>query len=111
MHKLTRTILFVEALKSDGSARGKRSTISTRPVVRIVRTMNRLIRVSAIAIALLSSGIAFAQSKPQTDSTAPAVPVAPEIPGRYGMVVAQERHAANIGVDILNRVEMLRTRR
>jgi gamma-glutamyltranspeptidase / glutathione hydrolase len=65
--------------------------------------MNRLIRVSAIAIALFSSGIAFAQSKPQTDSTAPAIPVAPEIPGRYGMVVAQERHAANIGVDILNR--------
>ena len=65
--------------------------------------MNRLIRVSAIAIALFSCGIAFAQSKPQTDSTAPAIPVAPEIPGRYGMVVAQERHAANIGVDILNR--------
>ncbi|MDP2296384.1 MAG: gamma-glutamyltransferase, partial [Pseudolabrys sp.] len=61
-------------------------------------------RTAATALALLLGGsLALAQSAPQLASTLPAIPQASGIVGHYAMVVAQERIAARIGVEILDR--------
>jgi gamma-glutamyltranspeptidase/glutathione hydrolase len=64
--------------------------------------MSHFIRISAFAVALFTGGVALAQSNPQIDSTPPTIPIAQESLGRNGMVVAQEKRAASIGVDILS---------
>jgi gamma-glutamyltranspeptidase/glutathione hydrolase len=52
---------------------------------------------------LLSASLALAQSAPQLASTLATIPQARGILGHNGMVVAQERIAARIGVEILDR--------
>jgi gamma-glutamyltranspeptidase / glutathione hydrolase len=64
--------------------------------------MSHFIRISAFAVVLFTGGVALAQSNPQIDSTPPTIPIAQESLGRNGMVVAQEKRAASIGVDILS---------
>jgi gamma-glutamyltranspeptidase/glutathione hydrolase len=60
-------------------------------------------RFLAFAVALLFSASALAQSQPQLASTLPRIPPAVGILAQHGMVVAQEQHAARIGVEILDR--------
>jgi gamma-glutamyltranspeptidase/glutathione hydrolase len=52
---------------------------------------------------LLSASLALAQSAPQLQTSQRSVPPAQGIAGESGMVVAQERTAARIGVGILDR--------
>jgi gamma-glutamyltranspeptidase/glutathione hydrolase len=59
--------------------------------------------VSAAALTLHIGVFAFAQSSPQLESTAPAIPTVTPVVAQHGMVVAQERRAAEIGRDILRR--------
>ncbi len=62
------------------------------------------IRRAGLAAALLLSGtLALAQSTPQLASTLPSIPQARGVVAHNGMVVAQERMAARIGVEILER--------
>ena len=63
--------------------------------------MTRL--VSFIFALTLSASPALAQSTPQLASTLAVIPQARGIVGHNGMVVAQERIAARIGVEILDR--------
>lgn len=66
--------------------------------------MTRMTRRALCAGAfLLSATLAFAQSTPQLASTLPTIPRARGVVGHTGMVVAQERMAARIGVEILDR--------
>ncbi len=66
--------------------------------------MLRITRRGLIAGALLIGGAAaLAQSTPQLASTLAVIPQARGIVGHNGMVVAQERIAARIGVEILDR--------
>jgi gamma-glutamyltranspeptidase/glutathione hydrolase len=58
-------------------------------------------RVVAILSALFFAALAYAQVAPIT--RAPAIPPAQGIVAQDGMVVAQEAHAARIGVEILDR--------
>ena len=67
-------------------------------------SMLRMTRRGMMAGALLlCSGAALAQSTPQLASTLPAIPPARGVLGHTGMVVAQERMAARIGVEMLDR--------
>ncbi len=52
---------------------------------------------------LLSASLALAQSTPQLQNTQASFPAAHGIVGQTGMVVAQERMAARIGIEILDR--------
>jgi gamma-glutamyltranspeptidase/glutathione hydrolase len=66
--------------------------------------MKRLTRILSTTLALLLSvSLALAQSTPQLASTLAAIPHARGILGHSGMVVAQERIAARIGVEVLDR--------
>ena len=66
--------------------------------------MNRFAKIVSIAVALVIGVTpAVAQSTPQLASTLKTIPAARGIVGHNGMVVAQERIAARIGVDILER--------
>lgn len=56
----------------------------------------------ALTLACVAS-FAFAQSQPQLDSPQRAIRAAQSVQARNGMVVAQERRAARIGVTILDR--------
>ncbi|MCF8478415.1 MAG: gamma-glutamyltransferase, partial [Pseudolabrys sp.] len=61
-------------------------------------------RLFAITLALfLSASLALAQSAPQLASTLKSIPPARGILGEHAMVVAQERIATRIGVEILDR--------
>src|ERR1700730_925489 len=64
--------------------------------------MSHFIRISAFAVALFTGGVALAKTNPQIDPTPPTIPIAQESLGHHGMVVAQEKRAASIGVDILS---------
>ncbi len=63
--------------------------------------MNYLNRLLLLSLALAYGALAHAQVAPV--SHAPVVPPVPAITARNGMVVAQERNAARIGVEILDR--------
>lgn len=52
---------------------------------------------------LLTASLALAQSTPQLQTSQTSFPPAQGIAGEYGMVVAQERIAARIGIEILDR--------
>lgn len=66
--------------------------------------MYRLMKIFSITLALiLGATPALAQSTPQLDTTRNAIPPARGILGQSAMVVAQERTAARIGVEILDR--------
>jgi gamma-glutamyltranspeptidase / glutathione hydrolase len=54
-------------------------------------------------IALVVASAAFAQSSPQLESTFRGIPPVTPVVAQHGMVVAQERRAAEIGRDILRR--------
>lgn len=58
---------------------------------------------AAAALSLHAGVLAFAQSAPQLDSTLRSIPPVTPVVARRGMVVAQERRAAEIGRDILRR--------
>lgn len=61
-------------------------------------------RTVAVFLALLlTASLALAQSTPQLQNSQPSFPPAQGIVGETGMVVAQERMAARIGVEILDR--------
>ncbi|WP_137042592.1 gamma-glutamyltransferase [Pseudolabrys sp. FHR47] len=61
-------------------------------------------RLFSITLALLlTASLALAQSTPQLQNSQPSFPPAQGIVGETGMVVAQERMAARIGVEILDR--------
>jgi gamma-glutamyltranspeptidase/glutathione hydrolase len=60
-------------------------------------------RIVSVIAALLFGSFAFAQTTPQLESTRRVIPPATPVLARNGMVVAQERHAARIGVEILDR--------
>jgi gamma-glutamyltranspeptidase/glutathione hydrolase len=64
--------------------------------------MMRRLFYSAFSFALLA-GAALAQSTPQLASILPKIPPARSLTGVNAMVVAQERTAARIGVEILDR--------
>ena len=67
-------------------------------------SMLKLTRRGLVAGALLLGGAAaLAQSTPQLASTLAKIPQARGIVGHNGMVVAQERIAARVGVEILDR--------
>jgi gamma-glutamyltranspeptidase/glutathione hydrolase len=63
--------------------------------------MNRYFRIVSFALALFINVGAYAQVAPV--SHAPTIPPAQSILASHGMVVAQERRAARIGVEILDR--------
>ena len=68
------------------------------------RKFNRMLRpiVSTFLALLLTASLALAQSTPQLQNSQPSFPAAQGIVGEYGMVVAQERMAARIGVQVLD---------
>ncbi len=59
--------------------------------------------ISTTVALLLTVSLALAQSTPQLQNSQASFPPAQGIVGEYGMVVAQERMAARIGVQILDR--------
>lgn len=59
--------------------------------------------ISSFLALLLTATLALAQSTPQLQNSQPSFPAAQGIAGEYGMVVAQERMAARIGVEVLDR--------
>ena len=63
--------------------------------------MRRIISSFILSFVVVAS--ALAQSTPQLASTLAAIPQARGMLGHNGMVVAQERIAARIGVEILDR--------
>jgi gamma-glutamyltranspeptidase/glutathione hydrolase len=66
--------------------------------------MNRITSSLAFALAFaLSASLALGQSSPQLASTLKTIPPVRGVLGHNGMVVAQERNAARIGVEILDR--------
>ena len=65
--------------------------------------MHRLAQFLSLTLALLFSAFALAQSQPQLASTLRTVPAAQGVRAHNGMVVAQEKRAARIGVEILER--------
>jgi gamma-glutamyltranspeptidase/glutathione hydrolase len=64
--------------------------------------MSRIARFASFAL-VLSASLALAQSSPQLASTLKSIPPVRGILGQHAMVVAQERNAARIGVEILDR--------
>jgi gamma-glutamyltranspeptidase/glutathione hydrolase len=60
-------------------------------------------RISLILVLLFAAAFAYAQSTPQLASTLKTIPPARGVLGHNGMVVAQERNAARIGAEILDR--------
>jgi gamma-glutamyltranspeptidase/glutathione hydrolase len=66
--------------------------------------MTRFAKIISASVALLfGASVALAQSTPQLASTLRAIPPATGILGHSAMVVAQERIATRIGVEILDR--------
>jgi gamma-glutamyltranspeptidase/glutathione hydrolase len=66
--------------------------------------MTRFAKIISASVALLfGASVALAQSTPQLASTLRAIPSATGILGHSAMVVAQERIATRIGVEILDR--------
>src|SRR5947209_8359243 len=63
----------------------------------------RGMRVVSFLVALFLATAALAQSSPQLESAVPAIPPVTPVAAQRGMVVAQERRAAEIGRDILRR--------
>jgi gamma-glutamyltranspeptidase/glutathione hydrolase len=60
-------------------------------------------RFLSFVLAFCLATAAFGQSSPQLDSTQRAIPPVTPVVAQHGMVVAQERRAAEIGRDILRR--------
>jgi gamma-glutamyltranspeptidase / glutathione hydrolase len=73
-------------------------TLSTR-----TRSFTATRAALTVVLALLFTAPAFAQSAPQLASTLPDIPPVGAVTARHGMVVAQERHAAEIGAAVLAR--------
>jgi len=65
--------------------------------------MNRIAQSVTLVIALFAGTLAFAQSQPRLDSPQPAIAPAQSVSASHGVVVAQEQHAARIGIDVLRR--------
>ena len=63
--------------------------------------MKRLIGIATVTFVCLLAAFAYGQTAP--GDQAPAIPPAQSAVGQNGMVVAQERRAAQVGVDILKR--------
>jgi gamma-glutamyltranspeptidase/glutathione hydrolase len=57
----------------------------------------------SFTLALLFATLALAQTQPQLETARRAIPPVESIAARNGMVVAQERRAARIGVEMLDR--------
>ena len=66
--------------------------------------MQRLTKIISVTLTLLlATTLALAQSSPQFATTLKSIPPARDILAEHAMVVAQERIAARIGVEILDR--------
>jgi len=65
--------------------------------------MSRLTHAITFLVVLFVGTLASAQSQPRLNSPQPAIPPAQSVSAGHGVVVAQEQHAARIGIDVLRR--------